>query len=188
MRAGAPFPALVVFGLIPWIAIASTWLRPLTGFTLLSPWLKIAYLSTLCYYISYISYVMSCPPKIKRYRGVHDLIRREFGPTERSNPSLRADVVRTQLGTSEPAWVELTTLERQRDDASGDQREQLDAKIHALVNKEWPNAVQQYLAREFEDDTRKAPTARFVATAMCAVSLTSVLVVILHKTWIVFIA
>lgn len=188
VKAKPPIPTGVLLGVIPLLAIASAWIRPLAGVGTLSPWLKVAYFASLAFFVAYGVFSVFCPETIQRHDTAHARIDEEYEALARSNPSLRVHIVRTQLGESEPARLELDSLELQRDSAIGTERDALEARIEALVTREWPNAVQQYLARTHAEDNVKTPSARFA----CAIALLTfgvgVLIVLIHRTHLVLVA
>lgn len=185
VKAKPPIPTGVLLGVIPLLAIVSAWLSPLAGVGSLSPWLKIAYFASLAFFIAYAVFAVFCPESVKRHGTAHERIREEFEALARLSPSLRIHVVRTQLGPTEPARIELDALERQRDSALGPQRDSIDASIAQLVEREWPNAVQQYLARTHAEDDVKSPHARLACAVALFVFGVGVLIVLIHRSLLV---
>jgi hypothetical protein len=175
----------LILSAIPLLAILSAWFSPLTGFGALSPWLKVAYFATIAYYIALTVYAVRCPETVKQHSSAVERINDERQAWLDSNPSHRADVIRTQLAENEPARIELARLEAQRDVAIGGERNQLDQRIAALVDGEWPNAVQQFLARTYEEDNEKRPIARFVATLFFLAFAIGIFRVLVHRSLLV---
>jgi hypothetical protein len=180
-----PFPTGLVLSVIPLLAILSAWLKPMTGVVALSPWLKVAYFATVAYYVGLAAYAVWCPEAIKRHSSPVDRIKDERKPWLDSNPSHRADIVRTQLGASEPARIELESLEGQRDAAIGVERDQLEQRIAVVVDREWQNAVQQFLARTYEEDDTKRPMARCLATIFFVAFAIGIVGVLIHRSLLV---
>jgi hypothetical protein len=180
-----PFPTGLVLSVIPLLAILSAWLKPLTGVGVLSPWLKVAYFATIAYYVAFTVYAVRCPETIKRYSSSVDRIKSERQLWADSNPSHRLDIVRTQLGASEPTRIELENLEGQRDGALGVERAELNRRIAALVDREWLNAVQQFLARTYDEDNTKRCAARCVGTLFLLAFAIGIVVVVIHRSILV---
>lgn len=53
VKSKPPIPTGLLLGVLPAVAIVSTWVRPLAGIGTLSPWLKIAYFATVAYYLAF---------------------------------------------------------------------------------------------------------------------------------------
>lgn len=123
---------------------------------------------------------------IKRHDSAVDRIKDERGPWADSNPTHRVHIVRTQLAENQPARIELDKLEAERDSSIGDQRAELDKNIATIVDREWHKAVQQYLARTYDEDDTKQPLVRGVCTLSLLVAAIGFFIVLIHRTLLVF--
>lgn len=188
VKAKPPIPTGVILGAVPVLAIASTWMHPLGGFGALSPWLKIAYFASLSFFVAYATFAVRCPETIKRHGTAFERIAEEYEALARSSPSLRIHVVRTQLAHGEPARAELDALEARRDKTIGQERDVITAEIDRLVDREWPNAVQQYLARTHAEDNVKDRAGRLVCFIALLAFGGGVLLVFIHRSYLVSIA
>lgn len=185
VRGKPPIPTGVIIAVIPLLALTSAWLQPLTGIGSLSTWLKIAYFASLSYFVSCVLFAVYCPDIVKQYDCAVDRIERERNSYANSNPAYRFEIVITQLGQNEVARIELLRLAAERDSAIGSNRAELDTQINELVDREWVNAVQQYLARGYDEADLSRPRARASCTLALVVFALGVVAVLFHRTILV---
>jgi hypothetical protein len=175
-----------VFVVVPLIAILVSWTKNATGIGSLSVWLKIAYFAAVMYIIAGVAYGIFCPELIKRYDNEIDLIHREFDPLSRSNPRYRLEITLTQLTRREPDYEALVELSKQRDVVIGTERDNVDARIDSIVELHWPDTVQRYLVRQYDECDRSRAAARFCCIGAWIIGTVASILVIGHRTVIVF--
>src|SRR3972149_6215306 len=141
----------IVFVAVPAISIILTWLQPALGIGHLSPWLKCAYFASLMLIVASILHRAFCPKVIRKYPTEIERIETEREAYLNSNPSYRLEVTLTQLSTTEKDHEVLVALSARRDVALGADRAALDQQIQEIVEPRWPDTVQRYLARTYEE-------------------------------------
>jgi hypothetical protein len=61
----------------------------------------------------------------------------------------------------------------------------LEQRIAVVVDREWQNAVQQFLARTYEEDDTKRPMARCLATIFFVAFAIGIVGVLIHRSLLV---
>jgi hypothetical protein len=176
----------VVFGLLPSLALLHTAVLAPLGFGPFSTWMKITYFSSLMYWVASAIYAIGAPPLVKKYADSNARVEAEFASHERSHPAYRLEVTLAQVPIGDPVRRELADLDRQRLTAPEHEQSQLAERIASIVNIRWPDTVQQYLARTYEEALESRPALRLLFAAVWLLGMAASVTVIVHRVWLVF--
>jgi hypothetical protein len=146
--------------------------------------LKLLYSASLLYAVAITIYQYFCPGIIKRFEDEQLYVSSSQEIYERAHPSRKLPIVLANLVESQnDLRTQIGDLQTQLETSPSTSKQQ---ELHALVETEYPSAVQRYLLKSFDEANQRYPSAIYASGLLYLGGTLIMLYLIGFRTWRVF--
>jgi hypothetical protein len=146
------------------------------------------YAASLSYAVGIALYQYFCPKTIKDYGTVEDYIAHAHEVFLRAHPQHRVDVVLTHLDPNIDSEIQqkIETLLGSRENAGAAERLAVQEELDKLIGSLHADAVQRFLAKDYQSQDRRAPVARWISFVLYVVGSGILVILLIRRSAHVF--